>query len=185
MLRMPQAPSRTYILEREQAAYESRVRLWLAGFSAQDIVSTEEIVAAVDRVPDHQLEGLRGVIYDPERATQDLDAYSAPWGFNVKGAFFRVERCIVLYHFASKSRFEHILYHEIGHYVFQYILDSYQRQNWVTRIYPRSRHVTQIAGRNANEDFAESYAAFLRNRPHLLQIPQKHAFMRNEVFRAQ
>jgi hypothetical protein len=182
MLRTPQTPSHTYVLESEEATFESRVELWLAGFAEQSIVSTDDIVAAVDRVPNHQLEGLRGIIYDPERVTQELTPIPEPWRFRIKGAFFQSQRCIVVYDFANRERFEHILFHEIGHYVFQYILDSFKRKRWVTELYPESRHVTPVASRNANEDFAESYATFLLEPERLLQIPKKHAFMRGDVF---
>ena len=182
MLRTPHTPTHTYVLEPDNAAFESRVELWLAGFSAQNVVTTDEIVAAVDRVPSDQLEGLRGIIYDPDRVTQELAQLPEPWRFRVKGAFFKSERCIVVYEFPTRPRFEHILYHEIGHYVFQYILDSFRRKHWVTELYPDSPHVTPVASRNANEDFAESYATFLCDPQSLLQIPKKHAFMRAEVF---
>ena len=182
MLRTPQIPTHTYVLESEEATFDSRVELWLAGFGEQSIVSTDDIVAAVDRVPNHQLEGLRGIIYDPDRVTQELTPLPEPWRFSVKGAFFQSERCVVVYDFASRERFEHILFHEIGHYVFQYILDSFTRKRWVTELYPASRHISAVASRNANEDFAESYATFLLEPERLLQIPKKHAFMRGDVF---
>ena len=182
MLRTPYTPTHTYILEADSASFESRVELWLAGFGEQSVVTTDEIVAAVDRVPNYQLEGLRGVVYDPDRVTQELAPIAEPWRFRIKGAFFKSERCIVVYDFATRERFEHILYHEIGHYVFQYILDSYKRKRWVTELYPASSHITPVASRNANEDFAESYATYLCEPRRLLQIPKKHAFIRAEVF---
>ena len=182
LLRTPNPPTHTYVLEADNATFESRVELWLAGFSAQTVVTTDEIVAAVDRVPNQQLEGLRGIVYDPDRATQELAPLPEPWRFRVKGAFFKSERCVVVYEFKDRSRFEHILFHEIGHYVFQYILDSFKRKRWVTELYPASHHVSAVASRNANEDFAESYATFLLEPERLLQIPKKHAFMRGDVF---
>jgi hypothetical protein len=182
VLRTPNTPTHTYVLEPDNATFESRVELWLAGFGAQTVVTTDEIVAAVDRVPNHQLDGLRGIVYDPDRVTQELTPIPEPWRFRIKGAFFVSERCIVVYDFENRSRFEHILYHEIGHYVFQYILDSFKRKRWVTELYPTSRYVTPVASRNANEDFAESYATFLSEPERLLQIPGKHAFMRRDVF---
>lgn len=156
--------------------------MWLAGFGEQSVVTTDEIVAAVDRVPNHQLEGLRGIVYDPERVTQELTPFPEPWRFRIKGAFFQSQRCVVVYDFENRERFEHILYHEIGHYVYQYILNSFQRKHWVTQLYPASQFVTDIASRNACEDFAESYATYLCEPRRLLQIPKKHAFIRGELF---
>jgi hypothetical protein len=182
MLRTPKIPTHTYVLEKDNASYQARVELWLAGFRAQSVVTTDEIVAAVDRIPNQQLEGLRGIVYDPDRVTLEQNPYPGRWNFRIKGAFFMKARCIVVYDFETKARFEHILYHEIGHYVFQFILDSYQRKHWVTQLYPASRYITPIASRNGNEDFAESYATFLCEPQRLLQIPKKHAFIRGEVF---
>ena len=182
MLRTPHIPTRTYVLESDNATFDSRVELWLAGFRAQNVVTTDEIVAAIDRVPNHQLEGLRGIVYDPERVTQELTPFPEPWRFRIKGAFFQSERCVVVYDFETKARFEHILYHEIGHYVYQYVLSSFRRKRWVTQLYPASRYVTKVASRNASEDFAESYATFLCEPQRLLQIPKKHAFIRGDVF---
>jgi hypothetical protein len=146
------------------------------------MVATDEIVAAVGRVPNQHLQGLRGIVYDPDRVTQELMSFPEWWRFRVKGAFFQSERCIVVYDFATKARFEHILYHEIGHYVFQFVLDSFRKKHWVTQLYPASRYVTEVASRNASEDFAETYAIYLCEPKRLLQIPKKHAFIRGDVF---
>jgi hypothetical protein len=71
----------------------------------------------------------------------------------VKGTFFRQERCVVVYDFDSLAKFRHILFHEIDHYVFYWLLD-----------------------------IAESYACFLMDRAALLRNPRKHEFMRCELF---
>jgi hypothetical protein len=182
MLRAPSSPARTYVLKRNSGHFDARVHLWLAGFAAQKIVSVDDVVAAIRSVPHAHLAGLRGVIYDPERATRELAAYPELWSFSVKGAFFRQERCVVVYQFESLPRFRHILFHELGHYVFFSLLDSFTRKRWVTQLAPLAPHVTDIAARNASEDFAESYAYFLTNREALLRNPEKYEFMRCELF---
>lgn len=182
MLRAPSAPAKTYVLKRNSGHFDARVHLWLAGFAAQKVISVDDIVAAIRSTPPAHLAGLRGVIYDPERATRDLAAYPELWSFTVKGAFFRQERCVVVYVFDSLAKFRHILFHEIGHYVFFSLLDSYTKKRWVTQLAPLGPHVTDIAARNASEDFAECYAYFLTNRDALLRNPDKYEFMRSELF---
>lgn len=182
MLRTPFAPTKTYVLERGAAQFDARVHLWLAGFSAQKLIKVDDVVAAIKSIPHGHLAGLRGVIYDPGKATQELTAYPERWSFTVKGAFFHQERCVVVYDFESLAKFRHVLFHEIGHYVFYWLLDSYTKQRWVTQLAPQAPHVTRVAARNASEDFAESYAFFLEDRNVLLRNPRKHEFMRTEVF---
>jgi hypothetical protein len=182
ILRKPQVPTKTYLLDKDNTHYVAHVRLWLAGFKAQHIISTEQIVAAVDKIPDRHLAGLRGIVYDHERVTQELMPYAQLASFSIKGAFFQQERCVVVYDFNSQARFEQVLYHEIGHYVFYCVLDSYCKQRWVTQQYPNSKFVSPIAARNASEDFAESYAYYLNKPATLRDIPSKYTFMNNEIF---
>ncbi len=182
MLRIPSAPTKTYLLKRDNAHFDVRVHLWLAGFAAQRIVNVDDIVGAIESIPNAHLAGLRGVIYDPERATQELTAYPGSWSFTVKGAFFLQERCVVVYDFDSLAKFRHILFHEIGHYVFYWLLDHHVKHRWSTQLAPLRPHVTRIAARDPSEDFAECYAYYLRDGEALRRNPRKHEFMRRELF---
>ena len=98
ILRTPRVPQRTYRLERNGAQYEATIRLWLAGFAEQDVVTVEDVADAVGRLPNAHLEGLKGIIFDRERVTQELFADTV-WSFTIKGVFFLEQRCIVLYEF--------------------------------------------------------------------------------------
>ena len=183
MLRTPLQPSTTYVLEKAAASYDARVHLWLAGFDQQRIVSVEDVVSAIRDVPPPHLEGLKGVIYDGERVSQELIRHPAGWSFTIKGVFFKEQRCVVLYEFPDRARFRRILHHEIGHHVFYHVIDSDRKKRWVTDLHPNSRHVSAIAKRNASEDFAECYATFLEAQEKLVLHPEKLAFLRRDVFR--
>lgn len=160
-----------------------RLNLRIAGFSSQHIVSIPQIVQAIDILPAFHLQGLREIVYAPQGLAGhpwDFDA-PRPWG-NKKGEFLQKERKIVFFDFDTPSLFYQILYHEIGHFVFFLALNSKVKKRWVTEIFPNSQCISRYATTNASEDFAESYASFVRN-PHALeQLPVKFAFMRDCVF---
>jgi hypothetical protein len=78
--------------------------------------------------------------------------------------------------------FHHVLYHEIGHFVFYFAIGSNIKKLWVTEIFPHSNCVTAYAEQSASEDFAETYAAYLRDPAALKDLPQKEVFMRECVF---
>jgi hypothetical protein len=52
----------------------------------------------------------------------------------------------------------------------------------VTGIYPRSACITPYGTVNASEDFAESYACYMRDPEALKLLPEKYAFMRDCIF---
>ena len=172
-----------YKLNRPRGPYEGRIRLYLTGFREQNIVSVDEVVAAVARLPDAHLVGLKELVYDPNRTFLEQVDYRQ-W-FHVarsKGTFVQNHRKIMVFDFDSSAQFHHILYHEIGHYVFYLVLDSKIKKRWVTELYPNSQHVSDYASRNASEDFAESYAMYLLQPGVLKRIPGKFGFMEREVF---
>ena len=99
-----------------------------------------------------------------------------------KGEFLQKERKIVFFDFDDLALFYQILYHEIGHFVFFLALNSRAKKQWVTEIFPNSQCISHYASKNASEDFAESYASYVRNPQALEQLPAKFAFMRDWVF---
>lgn len=169
------------IADREQT--RAQLNLLLSGFRAQQRVRAEQVAAAVDIVPMFHLAGLDQIIYDPNWDTRSgfaLRQTHCPK--RSKGVFLRAERKILVFGFADLDELEHILYHEIGHHVFDRILSARLRKKWVTAINPRSRYITRYAARTAAEDFAESYAVFVRDPKALARIPRKYSFMRDDVF---
>ena len=160
-----------------------KLNLRIAGFSRQQIVSVPQIVSAIDILPNHHLQGLREIVYAPEwLGNHPYQIYEArPWG-SKKGEFIQKDRKIIFFDFDNLSLFYQILYHEIGHFVFFLALNSRVKKQWVTEIFPNSACISEYASTNASEDFAESYASYVRDPAALQQLPVKFAFMRDWVF---
>lgn len=160
-----------------------KLNLRIAGFSRQQIVSIPQIVQAIDILPSFHLEGLREIVYAPEwLAEHPFDYISARLSGHKKGEFRQNERKIVFFNFDDVGLFYQILYHEIGHFVFFLALNSRAKKRWVTEIFPNSQCISHYGATNASEDFAESYACYVRNPEALAQLPVKFAFMRDWVF---
>jgi hypothetical protein len=157
----------------------TQLDLTIAGFAQQDVVSVTDIVNAIDRLPQFHLEGLRSISYEPE-----LDYAMAPPGQRLSrcAEFIQRQRKINVYYFDNPRLLWQILYHEIGHYVFFLIISSQVKKLWVTDIHPRSVCITDYAAVNAQEDFAECYAAYLLNPAILRELPEKFAFIQDLVF---
>ncbi len=171
-------------LPAEDLADAGKLNLLLSGFWRQDIVPVDDVVRSVDLLPGFHLEGLREIVYLPEYAPL-TGAFSYP-GLpcsRPKGEFVQRERRIFVYAFDDPAMFFQMLYHEIGHFVFYLIIGSRVKKRWVTEIFPDSRCVTPYAAVNAREDFAETYAHYVRH-PDFLEreLPEKYAFMRDCVF---
>ena len=159
------------------------IKLLISGFSAQTVVSIDDVVQTVDALPVHHLNGLLEIIFDPNRETEiSQDILESSCNTTAKGIYVQTKGTVVLYDFENGERFRHILYHEIGHHVFYRILNSFDKKHWVTVLNPRSRHVTRYAMRNAAEDFADSYAVFMLNPKKLQKILSKYIFLRDRVF---
>ena len=158
-------------------------RLQVSGFELQDKVSIDQLKASINLIPDTHLEHLQVIKYDPTRSIQKLRAYyNGGFSGMPAGEYLSNYQSVVIYDFVDYDQFRHILFHEIGHYVFFKVISSFTKKDWVTQIYPNSLHVSDYAKRNACEDFAESYAFYL-NRPETLKnIPSKFYFMQNKVF---
>jgi hypothetical protein len=160
-----------------------KLNLKIAGFSRQSIVSISQIVQAIDLLPAFHLEGLREIVYAPDwNPTLTPDPCSPRPPGQVKGEFRQRERRIIFFDFDSADLFYQVLYHEIGHFVFFLALNSKVKKHWVTEIYPRSACITPYGTVNASEDFAETYACYVRDPEALKQLPEKYAFMRDCIF---
>lgn len=171
----------TTVADRDKA--KRSINVLVSGFARQSMVSIEEITSTIDSLPAFHLVGLDEIIYDPDWETPsafELQLSSCPR--KSKGVFLRDTRKILVFNFDNPTELQHILYHEIGHHVFDRILESALRKNWVTLINPGSRHITRYAKRNALEDFAECYAMFLRDPQQLQSIYGKYSFLRDNVF---
>lgn len=161
------------------------IRLELNNFSAQDIITIDEILSIINALPDAHIAGIKNIRYDPARTTFLPSFFrrlftKAP--NYVKGVFIQNKREIVIYEFSSKPMCVHILLHEIGHFVFTLVLASHLKKEWVTTIHRKAPYVSDLAKQNANEDFAECYSMYLQQPDKLKMNDKKFTFMREHVF---
>ena len=160
------------------------VNLAIRGFSDQSQVPVETIVRWLEALPNFHLAGLDAVIFDPKRRLDptlaDLPLLATP---THKGQFVKADRQVLIHDFATADELQHILYHEIGHHVFERVLSTTQRHHWVLELSRRtSARITRYARRNALEDFAESYAVFVTDPGRVENLHRKYTFLREEVF---
>jgi hypothetical protein len=153
------------------------LNLKIAGFSQQDRIPIADIVAAIDVLPSFQLAGLREIVYAPDWPRPSLSRFGSAYA-----QFIQRERKIVFYKLGSIELFRHVLYHEIGHFVYFLAISSKVKKLWVTEIFPRSDAVSAYGEQSASEDFAETYAFYVHDPKALSKMPEKEAFMRDCVF---
>ena len=109
------------------------MRLLIANFDCQNIVSKDQVVRAVKRLPRSHYAGIQAIRYDPYRTLGTMVAamQNKPFSPHTEGFFYRDPEynlsVIVVFRFHSLPEFYHILYHEIGHYVFLKVLNQNQR----------------------------------------------------------
>jgi len=146
--------------------------LILANFEQQTIVRRDEIRAAVLNLPRPHIRGIQMIRYNPHRviATSLAHASGSSAPVTSHGLFYhdREYSVIVLFRFHDRASFYHVLYHEIGHFVFLKFLTQGQRNRWMYEIRKQQpRSVTKYAIKNVREDFAECYA-FWKHQPQVL-----------------
>lgn len=150
----------------------------LKDFHKQDIISLEDVSGLIESIPSHHLKGLKYVVYDPVRFYQRSYVQPSIPNRHIKGQYFsEMLDAVIIYEIEDKELFEHILFHEVGHYVFQRILSPEQKKHWVTNLYPSRVFVSNYAKTNAQEDFAESYAFYLRKQPFSFVLRAKYNFL--------
>lgn len=159
------------------------LHLQLRGFGQQALVSTTEVVEALDLLPRFHLEGLAEITFEPEAPPEAVRYHNGAKVLSTRRAeFIQHQRRIALYPTDTAPLFWQVLFHEIGHYVFFLIIDSHVKTRWVTQLHPHHFCVSDYATHDAQEDFAESYAAYVLAPQVLRDIPAKFEFMRDDVF---
>ncbi|MRX26867.1 hypothetical protein [Kangiella sp. HZ709] len=147
-------------------------------FNKQTLISPEEVAELIKKAPASHLKGLRYVVYDPNRFYQRSYVQPVIPDRRVKGQYYPdMLDAIIIYEIKDKKLFSHILYHELGHYVFQRLLSADQRKTWVTKLYNSGQFVSDYAKTNAQEDFAETYAFFIQNKPFGFNLQAKYRFL--------
>ena len=154
--------------------------LYIKNFYKQNFVTDSEIIHAIKRIPNSHLKGLEYIVYDPERFFQRSYANPKPINHAALGQYNQLpKKFITIYKISSKEDFFHVLYHEVGHHIFNHALDSKLKVQWVNDVYKNSLFfVSEYAKRNAQEDFCESYAAFYCNQKKLLKDQLKFTFIK-------
>jgi len=158
------------------------MKLLIKGFAKQSIVRPEYVKTQLLRLPKAHIASIASVVYDPSRFFQR--SYFVPKVVNYRtlGEYLTTPtNHVLVYHFKSVSEFQHILFHEVGHHVFRHVLNSTERKEWVTKLYPNTKYVTDYASTNASEDFAESYSIFWQEKHLLERIPKKFKFISSLV----
>lgn len=157
-----------------------KISLALTGFKSQNIISLDELKQCVTSIPLNHLAGLLEISYQP--VAQAL--YPGLSRAHLCDAEYIQElRKIIIYKAADKTTLKHIIAHEVGHYVFQHIIEQSLRYTWTNQISPRANYVTKYAQTNASEDFAECYAIYLWDESTLRNIPLKHQFFQTHIFK--
>lgn len=160
------------------------LNLKLTDFGKQSHISSQEIADKLNALPSFHLQNLQEILFDPERFTPQIlndNPYSQIM-IDAKGVYIQSQRMVVIFDFTSRAELFHTLFHEIAHHVYFVVISQQLKMDWVKDICRNDRHITDYASRNAAEDFAESYAAYLLNPEELMQIPLKYDFLRKHVF---
>jgi len=159
----------------------------ITGFSQQTIVSDRQIKSAFSLVPLLHRQSIHLIRYDPLRtianAINTFSDQTIPEA--VQGSYYQSEHlnAVVIWRFYSPEEFRHILYHEIGHYVFRNVLQQPARDKWLYGVRPRElKTVSDYACRNAKEDFSECYAFKMTQRVELDLCPERKAYFADFVF---
>jgi len=158
----------------------------LSGFQKQSIVTTDEVVEAIEALPRSHIEKLQMIKYDPHRKMQMVVGLLEGKPFNplVRAAYYNMDPPgIMLYQFNNLLQFYRMLYHEIGHYVQFKVIHQTARDKWIHEIFPGSSgFVSNYAKTNAAEDFAECYSFFCVYPTELAKFPEKMKFMAETIF---
>lgn len=163
------------------------MRLLIANFDCQRIVTKEQVTNAIRRLPKSHYEGIQAIRYDPYRtlATTISFLQNKASCTRTQGFYYHEKdmSVIIIFPFQSLAEFYHILYHEIGHYVFLRTLDQGQRDHWMYKVRSwEKKWISEHAKQNSREDFAETYAFYCLNSPRLLAVPHKKNFFQEIVF---
>jgi Zn-dependent protease with chaperone function len=140
------------------------MRIIVKGFKDQSIVTIDQLLAMVEKIPLHHKQKIKNIVYDPSRFFQKSYVNPKPLNTNVAAQYNTMPWAfIVIYRFDTVKQLEHMLYHEIGHHVYNHVISSTQKKQWVTQIYPQKRFISDYAATNASEDFAETYAFYFHD----------------------
>lgn len=149
--------------------------LVIRDFEKQTAIKPAEVAELVRKLPKDHYRGLKTILFKPITEMARLNLLT---DHGCKGAYFPEHRAIIIHDLVDSETAPHIIYHEIGHYVFHQFIDSQTRKHWTTKLFPGAPAVTPYAKTNPAEDFAETYALFAQDQDHVRKkTPQKFLFM--------
>ena len=150
----------------------------IRGFEHSGVVSNQQLAAMLKKAPKRHLESLKAIAFinSSEKAVYDVPSAGE------KGAYFPDYRSILFFDIESPDACEHVLFHELGHFVFHQKITSYQRKEWTNKLFIKRQFVSAYAATDPAEDFAESYAYYILDVQKMKAIPDKYHFMRFQVF---
>lgn len=165
---------------------KTSVELKVTNFGAQSVIGIDRILKHIDRLPQFHLQRLKEITYDPQRlmpviAGGDMETVPS----NAQGLFIQSHRTIAIHHIESEAQFLHVLFHELGHHVYFQVIGSQLKKRWVTEICRNDGFVSEYAARNAAEDFAECYVAYLLEPDEFKSMRLKYRFFKESVFNQQ
>ncbi|TMO66615.1 hypothetical protein [Pseudoalteromonas aurantia] len=153
--------------------------LVIKDFDQQNVVSKDHVVRSIKRIPQHHMRGLRYVVYDKARFFQRSYEDIRSVNYQVLGTYNNLpNNFICIFKFSTVKEFEHILYHEVGHHVYQHVLTPKLRRQWVyelVNIYPG--FISNYATKSPEEDFCECYAYFYTLPSRLQKFGVKYKFI--------
>lgn len=165
--------------------WPGQIKLIISGFSSQNFVSVDEIIKALEILPNDHIGNLKMIKYD-----KDKRSLKYPYSFNLRssinnivGIYDEILKGIVIFPFKNIQDFYDVFYHEIGHFVYHHVLSQNMKFVWVTKINRNSPLVTNYAGKNASESFAETYLFYVLRNSELNLNDLKYRFFYNFVFK--
>lgn len=152
--------------------HESMVRCTIRGFKEQNLIDLNALTELIRSLPAAHLEQLQEIMYLP-KGRYIYPALNSPP--SVKGEYDQETLSVYIFSCRSREELIHVLFHEIGHHVYYKYLTFSQRQLWGKAFLGERAPITRYAGKNAVEDFAESYAIFVQgNKAFCAQPVRKH-----------
>lgn len=163
-----------------QELWRLNSKMIIRDFEKQKIISPQQVATLVKALPTAHFKGLQSILYKPAR---EFLAMQIPIDPGCRGAYYPEYRSVVIHDLESRAMAAHIIYHEIGHYVYHVVIGSYVRKDWFSRIGGKPPFATEYAKRGAGEDFAECYALYCLKSAKLHSSSPKYQFLKQRVFK--
>jgi len=161
------------------------VHLALRGFSQQNLVDVQDVAEMLNQLPARHLSELDSITIFPNSNKRMKASYRVKMASSWWKKYIVSSRLIEIYSVSTEEMFYWSLFHELGHFVMDMKLKSPDKKHWVVECHHQRGAVSEYAKRNAQEDFAETYACFLMDPKRLLASDSKrYSYMKDVVFQA-